>query len=288
MAGLSRRRVIAASVGGVASAVGLGLFGAWALREDEKPAPSDARTPIPTEMGPTSTVPPPRLLEIKTVRSKARGRDVEVVAFRPDGVAPGVLPVCLALHGRGAGARVFTELGVGDQLSAAAAYAVVAVDGGDASYWLKSSPTDDPPAMLADELPGWLTDLGLNPRPFAVLGISMGGYGALNYVRDHRETVRAAAVLSPALFTSWTDARARNVFDSRAQWEQTEPLRHIDALADVELGVWCGEADPLLPSANRLIDTARPAVARTAPGGHTADYWVTAMPEALSFLGSHI
>ncbi|WP_253839049.1 alpha/beta hydrolase [Actinokineospora globicatena] len=272
----------------MASAVGLGMFGAWALREDEKPAPSDARTPIPVSVGPTSTAPPPKLVEVRTVRSKARNRDVEVVAFRPDGVAPGVLPVCLALHGRGARARVFAELGVGDQLSAAAAFAVVAVDGGDATYWQRTSPADDPPAMLADELPGWLGELGLNPRPFAVLGVSMGGYGALNYVRDHRHDVRAAAVLSPALFTSWTDARARNVFTSRAQWEQTEPLRHIDALADVELGVWCGTADPLLPSANRLIDTARPAVARTGPGGHDADFWVTTMPEALSFIGSHI
>ncbi|MCP2272811.1 alpha/beta hydrolase [Actinokineospora diospyrosa] len=287
MSGLSRRQVIAASVGGVATTVGLGLFGAWALRRDETPAASDARTPIPTEMGPTTTTRPPKLLEVRTVKSTARNRDVEVVAFRPDGVAPGTLPVCLALHGRGARARVFTELGVGGQLSAAAAYAVVAVDGGD-SYWVGNSAKDDPVAMLTDELPGWLADLGLNPRPFAVLGVSMGAYGALNYVREHPDAVRAAAVISPALFTSWGDARARNVFTGRAQWEQTEPLRHIDALGGAKLGVWCGTADPLLPSANRLIDTARPAVARTAPGGHDADYWTAVVPEALSFIGSHI
>ncbi|WP_051386020.1 alpha/beta hydrolase [Actinokineospora inagensis] len=284
--GLSRRQVIAASVGGLATTIGLGLFGAWALREDEKPARSDARTPIPVPAVTTTTV-PPKLLEVRTFHSKARNRDVRVITYRPAGIAPGTLPVCLAFHGRGAGPSMFTDLGVGGQLTAAAAYAVVAVDGGD-SYWVSPSPKDDPVAMLTDEVPGWLAELAVNQRPFAVLGVSMGAYGALNYVRAHRDAVRVAAVVSPALFRSWTEAKARNAFTGRAQWEDTEPLRHIEALRGVPLGVWCGTADPLLPSANQLIDTARPVVARTAPGGHDAEYWAKVLPDSLSFIGSHI
>ncbi|GLZ40085.1 alpha/beta hydrolase-fold protein [Actinokineospora sp. NBRC 105648] len=284
---MSRRQVLAAAAGGVATVAGLGAFGAWALRHDETPD-SDLRTPIPVAPDtPVSSAPAPKLVEVRTLRSKARGKQVEVIAFRPDGLAPGTLPVCLALHGRGAGARMFTELGVGAQLTAAAAFAVVAVDGGD-SYWLPTTRGDDPAAMLDEDLPGWLTGLGLNPSPFAVLGISMGAYGALNYVRDHHPQVRAAAVVSPALFTNWNEARTRSVFTGRPQWEQTEPLRHVDELAGTKLGVWCGTSDPFLLSANQLIDTARPEVARTAEGGHDAGYWARVMPEALSFIGSHI
>ncbi|WP_018685966.1 alpha/beta hydrolase [Actinokineospora enzanensis] len=265
----------------------MGIFGAWALRHDQTPV-SEVRTPIPEPGPPPSSKAQPKLLEVRQVHSKARGRDVQLITYRPDGLAEGgTLPVCLAFHGRGAGASMFTDLGVGGQLSAAAAYAVVAVDGGD-SYWVKTSAKDDPVAMLTDELPGWLAELDVATAPFAVLGVSMGAYGALDYVRAHRDSIKAAAVISPALFTSWNDARARDVFPTRALWEETEPLRHIPELGKVPLGVWCGTKDPLLPSANRLIDTARPVLARTAVGGHDANYWTSVLPEAMYFVGSHI
>ncbi|PPK67429.1 alpha/beta hydrolase-fold protein [Actinokineospora auranticolor] len=286
---MSRRQVIGLAVGGTATTVGLGIFGAWALRQDKTPL-SDVRTPIPGPTDPPTTKPPAPLFESRKVFSKARGREVSLLVYRPDGLADdgGTLPTCLALHGRGANANQFTDLGVGDNLSAAAAYAVVAVDGGDATYWVRTDPGDDPQAMLTDELPAWLAELGVSTKPFAVLGVSMGGYGALNYVRAHTGQVRAAAVLSPALFPTWAQAKARDVFPGRALWEQTEPLLHVAELGKTALGVWCGTADPLLPSANQLIDTAKPAVARTGDGGHDADYWRRALPEAMSFIGSHI
>ena len=136
------------------------------------------------------------------IRSLSRGTEVELVVIRPEDAEPN-LPVCLALHGRGEGAGMFVDLGVPRMLSSAVNYqgtppfAVVAVDGGD-SYWVARDEDDDPQKMLAEELPTWLEERGLATNPFAVLGISMGGYGAFNYAANLNDP--ALAAISPALF----------------------------------------------------------------------------------------
>lgn len=135
--------------------------------------------------GPDGVVPdvPAAPVEIDRVRSAARGRDVDLVLVRPGG-ASATLPVCLALHGRGVGARSFLDLGLPRFLTAALRsgvppFAVVAVDAGD-SYYVAREPADDPRRMLAEELPGWLAERGL-PPPAGLLGISMGAFGALRH-----------------------------------------------------------------------------------------------------------
>lgn len=272
--------MLAASAAGLCSAVGILVFGSRLRRSEQ--APAVPRSPLPTpSAGPVRPVTSQRLA------SAARGRDVELIVMRPEGV-PGPLPVCLALHGRGASARVFTDLGVPAMLTAAVAagvppFAVAAVDGD--TYWVAANPADDPQRMLHEEVPAWLTALGLRPDPVAVLGISMGAYGALNYARTHP---CAVAAISPALFRSWTEARSRQVFADRAQWEATEPLRHTTELTPARLGVWCGTADPFAPAARELIAMAKPAESVLSPGGHDDKYWTGVLPEVLRFVGSRV
>jgi S-formylglutathione hydrolase FrmB len=215
---------------------------------------------------------------------------VELVVIRPEDAEPN-LPVCLALHGRGEGAGMFVDLGVPEMLSSAVNYqgtppfAVVAVDGGD-SYWVSPGGDDDPQAMLADELPEWLGERGLATNPFAVLGISMGGYGAFNYAVNLSDP--ALAAISPALFLSWPEAKARDVFTDEKQWDDTDPLRHLDALTGVPMGVWCGEADPFIDATRELVDRAKPAVADIRPGDHDEVYWRKVLPDALKFVGKRL
>jgi S-formylglutathione hydrolase FrmB len=224
------------------------------------------------------------------LRSLSRRTEVELVIIRPEDAEPN-LPVCLALHGRGEGAGMFVDLGVPEKLSSVVNYqgtppfAVVAVDGGD-SYWIARNEEDDPQAMLADELPEWLGERGLATNPFAVLGISMGGYGAFNYAANLNDP--ALAAISPALFLSWPEANARDVFADEKQWTDTDPLRRLDALTGVPIGVWCGEADPFIDATRRLVDRAQPAVADIGPGDHDAAFWRKVLPEALKFVGKRL
>ncbi|WP_410665453.1 alpha/beta hydrolase [Amycolatopsis sp. lyj-84] len=246
-------------------------------------------------MGPPPVAPPTRptpLTEAVTVqkmRSAARNRDVNLVIIAPDGVSRVGLSVCVALHGRGADARTFLNLGVQDALNKAVsagmpAFAVAAVDGDD--YWVDVGKGDDPQRMLSAELPGWLAQRQLRP-PTAMFGISMGGFGALRYARDHKD-LKAVAVASAALFVSWPDAKSRKVFADRAQWESHEPLLHTDDLSAASTGVWCGNSDPFARADRKLIKALDPAVAKMSPGEHNDDYWREIMPEVVKFVGDRM
>ncbi|MFF4345600.1 alpha/beta hydrolase [Kitasatospora sp. NPDC001540] len=225
-----------------------------------------------------------------TVRSAARGRDVHLVVFDPPGEHGDDLPVCLALHGRDGDAATYTGLGTAQFLAAAVAagtppFRVVAVDGGATTYWHARTPGDDPMAMLTTELPRWLAERSM-PEPTRVLGISMGGSGALQYARARPGKLSALALLSPALFRNWTDARTVDAYRDEADWREHEPLLHLDAVAGVgRTGLWCGTEDPFCPAARRLA--AAPGVRASFPRGeHTGGFWRRVMPDAMAQLGA--
>jgi S-formylglutathione hydrolase FrmB len=233
------------------------------------------------------------MVRTERVFSAARGREVRLVTITPGAIAPDGLPVCVALHGLHGDATAVVAGGMPGFLSAAVArrairpFAVVAVDGGD-SYWHENTPGDDPAAMLTDELPRWLADRGLRPRPFAATGISMGGFGALHYARLRRERgtpLRAVAVIAPALITTWAEMRKRNAFHDDADWAAYDPLRNLPALGKVPVGVWCGTEDRFIDGVRNLIATGRPQVYSLGPGGHDDGYFRRALPEALRFIG---
>ncbi len=242
--------------------------------------------PVPP---PTSPTPLTEAVTVQKMRSAARNRDVNLVIIAPDGVSRVGLPVCVALHGRGADARTFLDLGVQNALNQVVAaglpgFAVAAVDGDN--YWVDVGKGDDPQRMLTDELPGWLAQRQLRP-PSAMFGISMGGFGALRYARDHKD-LKAVAVASAALFVSWPDAKSRKVFADRAQWEANEPLLHAGELSASSTGVWCGTSDPFAGADRKLIKALDPAVAKMSPGEHNEDYWRGILPEAMKFVGERI
>jgi S-formylglutathione hydrolase FrmB len=240
--------------------------------------------------GPDGRIPdaPAGPVEVDRVRSAARGTDVDLLVIRPAD-SPGELPACLALHGRGAGARSFLDMGLPRFLTAATRagvppFAVVAVDGGE-SYFVARDDRDDPLRMLVAELPEWLDERGL-PAPVAAFGISMGCFGSLRYARERQE-LRAVGVVGPALFRSWAEARQRNVFRDERQWAANEPLRHTEDIAGIPLGVWCGTDDPFADAARELIDRTSPSVAVVGPGAHENGYFLRVMPEVLRFVGAN-
>lgn len=279
-----RRRTLLTSGALGASAIGLGLSGGGGTQI------SDA--------DPAQTLAHQNNVLLECVHSEARNRDVDLVTMYPKGMAHQNLPVCLMLHGR-FGDAVKSADGLPTWLSNAVArrevppFAFLAVDGGGNSYW-HNDDGDDPMWMLIDEVPRWLGERGLggpDGQPFAVSGISMGGFGALVYARRRREhgiPLESASIVSPALLTSWKEMRKRGAFNNAYDWAAIDPIRHVDALADLPLGVWCGTGDAFIKGTRRFVRKARPDVVSTSPGGHNTRYFRKALPQVVNFVGRHM
>jgi S-formylglutathione hydrolase FrmB len=273
-----RALVIGAGVAGL-SAIGVGF------------ATGSGGFDVPTERKITAV--PPR---IEQVRSRHRGRTVDLVTFLPTATPPADLPVCLLLHGRHGTARRSALPGMTQRLANTVAsgavppFAFVAVDGGD-NYWHEVHPGDDPMAMLLDEMPGWLAERGLRRTPFACAGVSMGGFGALLYARRRNERhnpVQAAAAISPGLLLSWQEMNTRGAFRDATQWAELDPLRNVPTLGSTPTGIWCGKNDHFITGARRFVQLAHPEAAYTGPGGHDPAFFGSCVPSLIAFLGTHL
>ena len=84
--------------------------------------------------------------------------------------------------------------------------ALVTVDGGD-GYW-NPHPGDNPMAMVVEELIPLCQrkGLGASPNKIGLMGISMGGYGALAIAERNPGLASAVAAISPAVWTTYEQA----------------------------------------------------------------------------------
>ena len=274
-------------------ALGLSLVGASAsagVISDVLPGSPTLRRAVGAT-GPDAEVPkvPTGRVSVDRVYSPARGHDINLVIMRPAGVTTAALPVCLVLHGRGGDARGYLDFGLPQFLTAAARsgvppFAAVAVDCG--KTYLMDRDGDNPMRMLLADLPGWLADRDL-PAPQAVLGFSMGGFGALNYARN-RKNLSAVALASPAMFQYWPDAKKRNSFRDEAQWLEFEPLRHTEDFTGMPIGLWCGTEDPFATAAREFVSQAHPELPAISRGAHNTAYWLRVLPDIMRFIGTHL
>ncbi len=254
-----------------------------------------------------------------TFYSAARRTTVGYTIAYPPGHGPGDrLPLVIALHGFGANhanalsgltpARALALKVNGEPLSP---MALVTVDGGG-GYW-NPHPGDDPQAMLVRELIPMCQRKGLGvaspasgsvghansgrpPRRIGVMGISMGGYGALLLAEKYPRLIGAVAAISPAIWTSYDQARAANAgaYASPATFAAADAVTHAAALAAVPVRVAAGYADPFYPGvrafARALPKTAggQPPVLAFANGCHGGNFFNSQEPASLAFLATHL
>jgi len=151
-----------------------------------------------------------------TFSSKARERTVGyTLAFPPGHIAGDSVPLVVMLHGFG-GNHTDALAGMTPAQAVAllidgkpmAPMAMVTVDGGG-GYW-NPHPGDDPMAMVVDELVPLCQSMGAGraPASVGVMGISMGGYGALLIGEKYPELVHAVSAISPAVWTTYDQAGA--------------------------------------------------------------------------------
>ena len=234
-----------------------------------------------------------------TFYSRARQRDVGYTVAYPPGHRTGDrLPLIVALHAYGGDhSNALGGLGLAHGLALHVhgrplpPMAIAAADGGG-GYW-NPHPGDDPMGMIIGELIPRCQrmGLGLGSRKIATTGISMGGYGALLLAERYPETFAAAAAISPAIWTSYAQARSVNpgAYASARAFAAADAVTHAAALRGVAVRVAAGLGDPFLPGVRALARNLPPgAVVRFAHGCHTGPFFQAELPPSLAFLASHL
>jgi enterochelin esterase-like enzyme len=211
------------------------------------------------------------------------------ILLPPGATTPAGLPVCLVLHGRGDDHRAAVRLLHLDRALAtitregAPRIALVAVDGGDHTYWHRRSDGDDPQQMITAELLPRLAAAGLGTGRVGLFGWSMGGYGALLLA----ETLRApriayVAVDSPALWLA-PGASAPGAFDDAADFVRNDVFAGRPRLAGIPVRVVCGNSDPFVQATRQFVQRVPDLVAAVYPnGGHTGELWSATAPAQLA------
>ena len=248
--------------------------------------------------GPRVTHAPPGPQYSGTFHSAARGRSVGYTIGYPPGARAGAhLPLIVALHGFGgdhahalAGGEGPAQALAGrvDGVRPAAPVALATVDGGG-GYWHRH-PGDDPLRMLVDEFLPLCRRHGLGP-PTGVLGISMGGYGALLLAEQARTPIAAVAAISPAIWTGYAQAHAANAgaFTSAADFQANDVVAGATALRGVGVRIAAGRDDPFYPGVQALVRVLPAGATVELSGGcHTGAFFAAQQPPSLAFLAARL
>jgi enterochelin esterase-like enzyme len=229
--------------------------------------------------------------------SKARHRRVSWTISYPPGLSTHVgLPLVLALHpflgshsfpmGGITPARLLTMRPGGHPIPAVA---VAAVDGGNA-YWHRH-PGDDPMAMLLEEFLPLCRGRGLGRhQQIAVIGTSMGGYGALLLAEEHTDLVAAVAVVSPAIWLTYQDSQLANptAFTGETDFNDHDVVTLAPRLTKTPVWVASGAEDPFHSGVEALAGALPSADVAYPPGGHDDAFFKAHAPYALRFAAAHL
>jgi enterochelin esterase-like enzyme len=297
----SRRRILIVGVAGLGAVVAGGALGVELVSHGVLPGQQE----LDRIDGACSVADPP--LQFSTTGptrsgrfySRARRRSVGYTIAWPPGHGPGAsLPLIVMLHGEGANhANALTGMtpaqAVALEFDGAALppMGMVTVDGGT-GYW-NPHPGDDPMAMVVDELVPMCQRMGLGQGSEMVgtMGISMGGYGALLLAEKYPMLFSAVAAISPAIWTSYPQARAANqgAYSSAAAFTANDAVTHASALAKTPVRVASGIDDPFHPGVVALGKSLpRSAILVFSQGCHTGDFFTAQEPPSLQFLGRHL
>ena len=206
--------------------------------------------------------------------------------------------VIYVLPGRGASARdVFAGLNFGGAFSAAIRRhrflrrsVLVAVDAGE-TYFHPRASGENRLALVTEELPNAVAQfVGARPRRQALIGMSMGGYGALLAAEREPARYRAVAVAGPAIFPSYQDERGSvgDAFDSAADFARYDVIAHAAALRGRPVRIRCGVNDPFVPGVRAFAQACPSADVLVEKGCHDDGFWRASAPALLEFVAAHL
>jgi len=285
--GLAPAAVLACAAIGGAELVSRGVLPGRALLDELDGACSVPEPPL--------VFSPPGPSIDGTFYSADRHRTVGYTIAYPPGHRRGdELPLVVMLHGYGgnhadalAGMSPAQAVALKPGVRPLPPLALVTVDGGG-GYW-NPHPGDDPMAMVIGELIPRCQRLGLGraPRRIGVMGISMGGYGALLLAEKYPDLFAAVAAISPAVWTSYPQARQANpgAYASAAAFAAGDVVTHAAALGRRPVRIAAGYRDPFYPGVRALAGALPPgAVVAVGPGCHDGSFFTAQEPPSLAFL----
>jgi enterochelin esterase-like enzyme len=299
--GMTRRRIFGIGLGSVAGLAAAGAGGLELVAHGVLPGRSyldllDGACSVPA---PPLTFSAPGPSVSGTFYSRARRREVGYTIAYPPGTRPGSrLPLVIALHAYGGDhSNALGSLGLAHALAlrldgqSLPPMAIAAADGGG-GYW-NPHPHDDPMGMVLGELIPRCQriGLGLGRRQIGTLGISMGGYGAVLLAERYPDVFGAAAAISPAIWTSYEQARSVNpgAYASASAFAAADAVTHASSLKGVAVRVATGLEDPFRPGVEALARALpRGAVVRISRGCHSGPFFQAQLPPSLAFLARHL
>ena len=267
-----------------------------------------AKTPIPPPDHPRLT--PNVTLRNVTFHSAALNRDIPYRVILPANIPTGKkLPVLYLLHGGGGNFRDWSNYS--DVARFAERGLILVMPEGESSYYTNAA--DRPQDRYEDYI---ATDLIADvEKQFpatpgrvnrAIMGISMGGFGAINLALKHPELFIFAAGISSALDVPSRPFSIKRIPQYRQHaaifgpWKSehrrdNDPFvlaRSADPSKAPYLYLTCGDQEGLLP-ANRqfaalLKDRRIPSEFHPGPGGHDWNQWNLRLDDAFQSLFAHL
>lgn len=250
-----------------------------------------------------------RLQDVK-FHSQALDRDMLYRVILPSTIpAGGKLPVVYLLHGGGGGFRDWTNFS--DVARFAERGLILVMPEGESSYYVNAA--ERPKDRFEDYVTHDLISDVQNRFPAdpdhharAILGISMGGYGAVTLALKHPDLFAFAGGLSSAL-----DVPSRPFSIKRiGQWRHHSSLfgawgsetrrandpyfliRSADPAGTPYFFLTCGEQEGLLPANRRFATLLEQRRFRyefhTKPGGHDWNQWNSWLEQVFDSMASQI
>jgi len=245
-----------------------------------------------------------------TFHSLALKRDMPYRVVLPANIVPGQkLPVAYLLHGGGGGLRDWTN--DSDVAGFAEQELILVMPEGNSSYYANSAerPEDRYEDYIVKDLiedveGRFPAAVGRSNR--AVIGISMGGFGAINLSLRHPDLFVFAGALSPAI-----DVPSRPFSIKRiGQWREHSSIfgawgsknrhdndpyvlvRNVDATQAPYIFLTCGEQEGLLPANRKFAKLLDQYHFRheyvPGPGGHDWNQWNQRLPSVFRSLSANL
>ena len=228
------------------------------------------------------------------VHSALLDRDLEQITILPKGFRTADRRALLVLlHGRGdaPAGRVTSALMTALGAAGKQAPVVLLANGGDASYYHDRNEGPWGSYLSEQLIPATVSRFSLDESRIAYAGISMGGAGALDLVRQSGRRQCGVAALAPALWraVSQTPAGAYDDADDFARHDVLGAATNDPAaLHGTPVYLVVGEGDPFRETTAALAAALRPGPSPvqlvTAPGGHEGAFWDAHMGEVVRWL----
>jgi pimeloyl-ACP methyl ester carboxylesterase len=166
-------------------------------------------------------------------------------------------------------------------------FAIASIYAGE-SYFHRRTNGEDRFAAATFDLPLTVRHaLGSELRCEAIMGQSMGGYGALLVAETYPHRYRAVAVAGPAIFPSYDDEQRSvgDAFDSPSDFAAHDVIAHAAALRHVPVHVAVGKRDPFLPGVRQFARALPSAQIDVRDGCHDDGFWRASAPALIAFVG---